>query len=106
MMRKQRRMTGAGRDGNYLREEVPMKNRTLAVLALAALAATAACKDNTSEGDEKTTSDTTVVAGTDTAAVPTVVPTTDSVVTTTTTETDTIHGEAGDTVAHDTTKKM
>jgi len=87
-------------------EELPMINRKLAVLALAALAATAACKDKTSEGDEKTTADTTVVAGQDTANVPTVVPTTDSVVTTTTTETDTIHGQAGDTTMHDTTKKM
>jgi hypothetical protein len=87
-------------------EELPMINRKLAVLALAALAATAACKDRTSEGDEKTNADTTVVAGQDTVAVPTVVPTADSVVTTTTTETDTIHGNAADSVAHDTTKKM
>jgi hypothetical protein len=85
-----------------------MKIRTLSILALAAIAATGCKKSDTSQGAETTTSDTSVVPGTDTTqtTVNTVVPTTDSVVTTTTTETDTVHGNAPDTTHHDTTKKM
>ena len=81
-----------------------MKIRTLSILALAAIAAVGCKKSDTSEG--ATTSDTTTVPGTDTVSqtVNTVVPTTDSVVQTTTT--DTIHGDASDSMAHDTTKKM
>jgi hypothetical protein len=82
-----------------------MKIRTLGILALAAMAATACKKSDTTEGAETTTADTSLVPGTDTAAVPTVVPTTDTAVTTTTTTTDTMHGNAPDT-AVDTTKKM
>jgi hypothetical protein len=81
-----------------------MKIRTLSILALAAIAATG-CKKGDADG-ETTTSDTSVVAGTDTAQVNVAVPTTDSVITTTTTETDTTHGNAPDTVVVDTTKKM
>ena len=83
-----------------------MKFRTLSILALAAIAATGCKKSDTSEGAETTTSDTSVVPGTDTQQVNVAVPTTDSIVTTTTQETDTLHGNAPDTVGHDTTKKM
>ncbi|HVG46076.1 MAG TPA: hypothetical protein VM890_15140 [Longimicrobium sp.] len=82
-----------------------MKIRTLGILAIAAIAATG-CKKADSDGAETTTADSTVVAGTDTVSQPTVVPTQDTVVTTTTQETDTVHGNATDTTAHDTTKKM
>jgi len=83
-----------------------MKIRTLGILALAAFAATA-CKKGDND-TETTTADTAVVPGSDTVPSTTVVPTQDSVVTTTTTttETDTTHGDAGDTTVHDTTKKM
>jgi len=83
-----------------------MKLRTLGILALAALAATA-CKKGDND-TETTTADTAVVPGSDTVPTTTVVPTTDTAVTTTTTttETDTMHGNATDTTVHDTTKKM
>ncbi|HEX8242757.1 MAG TPA: hypothetical protein VF541_04665 [Longimicrobium sp.] len=85
-----------------------MKIRTLSILALAALAATAACKkSDTAEGDQTQTADSTVVSGQDTVqkTVNEVVPTTDTVVKTTTTETDTVHGNAQDTTHADTTKR-
>ena len=84
-----------------------MKIRMLGILALASLAATAACKKNESSGDQTQAADTTVVGGQDTVSktVNTVVPTQDTVVKTTTTETDTVHGQATDTTAKtDTTK--
>jgi len=90
-----------------------MKIRTLGILAVAALAATACKKDEANGGDSTATSaDTSVVQGSDTVSQPVAVPTTDTVVsqTTTTTETDTIKGDAaaGTTapVVTDTTKKM
>ena len=92
-----------------------MKIRTLGILAVAALAATACKKDEANGGDSTaTTADTSVVQGTDTVSQPVAVPTTDTVVsqTTTTTETDTVQGNAtatGTTTAPattDTTKKM
>jgi len=90
-----------------------MKIRTLGILAVAALAATACKKDEANGGDSTaTTADTSVVQGTDTVSQPVAVPTTDTVVsqTTTTTETDTVQGNAaaGTTapVVTDTTKKM
>lgn len=81
-----------------------MKLRTLSILALAAIAATG-CKKGDNDA-ESTTADTTTVPGTDTVSqtVNTVVPTQDTVVKTTTT--DTVHGNAPDTMHHDTTKKM
>jgi hypothetical protein len=87
-----------------------MKIRTLSILALASLAATAACKKDgeTSGESTATTTESTVVQGTDTVNQPTVVPTTDTVKTTTEVTTDTVHGDASatDTVKTDTTKKM
>lgn len=81
-----------------------MKIRTLSILALAALAGTAACKkgDNAGGDSTATTVDTSVVQGTDTVTAPVAVPTTDTVVKTTETTTDTIKG---DTVHADTVKK-
>ncbi|HEX7019251.1 MAG TPA: hypothetical protein VF159_04535 [Gemmatimonadaceae bacterium] len=66
------------------------KHLTLAV-AVAALAATAACN----KSNEKTSADTTTVPGTDTVSGK-ALPTTDTVVKTTTTTKDTIQGEASD----------
>jgi hypothetical protein len=83
-----------------------MKIRTLSILALAAIAATGCKKSDTSEGTETTTQDSAVVPGTDSAQVTVPVQTEDTIVKTTTTETDTVHGNAPDTVHHDTTKKM
>jgi hypothetical protein len=83
--------------------------RTLSILALAALAATAACGDKENgDGDSTAThQDSSVVAGQDTIQQPVAVPTQDTVVqtTTTTTETDTVQGQAGDTTVRDTTKR-
>ena len=78
-------------------------NRSLAsVLAVATALTLAACGGDTDEGAETTTADTTTVTGTEVVDVPTTVPTTDTIVQTTTTETDTIHGDAPDTVHADT----
>jgi ABC-type glycerol-3-phosphate transport system substrate-binding protein len=74
-----------------------MKIRTLSILALAALASTAACGgDDNANGDSTATQqDTSVVSGMDTIQQPMAVPTQDTVVKTTTTETDvdTVQGE-------------
>lgn len=75
-----------------------MKIRILSILALAALASTAACGDgdDNANGDSTATQqDTSVVAGQDTIQQPMAVPTQDTVVKTTTTETnvDTVQGE-------------
>jgi len=89
-----------------------MKIRMLSILALAALAGTVACKKDggeTSGESTATTTESTVVQGTDTVNQPTVVPTTDTVKTTTEVTTDTVHGAATTTdtaVKTDTTKKM
>ena len=74
--------------------------RTLSILALAALAVTAACGgENGGDDSTATQTDTSVVTGQDTMQQPVTVPTQDTVVqtTTTTTETDTVQGQAGDT---------
>jgi ABC-type glycerol-3-phosphate transport system substrate-binding protein len=88
-----------------------MKIRMLGILALASLAATAACSKGDNSGDTTQNADTTVVGGQDTVqkTVNEVVPTQDTVVKTTTTDVDTTKGNATDTshaVATDTTKKM
>ena len=83
-----------------------MKLRTLSILALAAVAATG-CKKG--DNDTETTVDSTaVVPGTDSVQQTVAVPTTDTITktTTTTTDVDTTHGNAPDTMVHDTTKKM
>ena len=85
-----------------------MKIRTLSILALAAIAATA-CKKGDSDSETTTVdSSTAVVPGTDSVQQTVAVPTTDTVTktTTTTTDVDTTHGNAPDTMHHDTTKKM
>ena len=82
-----------------------MKIRMLGILALASLAATAACSKG-DETSEKTTTDTTVVNNPDTVATTTT--------TTTTVDSNTVHPDSGmatDTTKHDstmtdTTKKM
>ena len=71
-----------------------MKNRTFSILALAAFVSLTACAKG--DGDDVVEQDTTTIPGADTITGPIVVPTEDSVITTTTT--DTIEGEASDTV--------
>jgi hypothetical protein len=84
-----------------------MKLRTLSILALAAVAATG-CKKGDNDSQTTTVDSTAVVPGTDSVQQTVAVPTTDTVTktTTTTTEVDTTHGNAPDTMHHDTTKKM
>lgn len=77
----------------------------ITTLAVAGLVLVAGCQERREGGEETTTAETTTVRGADTVSVPTTVPTTDTVVRKTTTETDTIKGEARDTVRRDTTKR-
>ncbi|MFL5541892.1 MAG: hypothetical protein ACJ8J0_23090 [Longimicrobiaceae bacterium] len=81
-----------------------MKIRTLSILALAAIAAVG-CKKGDSDS-ETTTADSAVVPGVDSAQVTVPVTVPDTIVKTTTTDVDTAHGNAPDTMHHDTTKKM
>jgi hypothetical protein len=81
-----------------------MIKRIFSIAALTMMVA--ACGGDDAETTDGATVDSTSVTtmpGTDTISQPTVVPTTDSVVTTTTTETDTVHGQATDSVATTTT---